>query len=178
MDRYRDRRHAGIVLGEALDHYRSQDVLVLAVPRGGVEVAAPIAAQFGAELDVIVARKLGAPGNPELAIGAVGADGVPLLDERLISRLGVSEARLAFCTSRGGFTERVVPLNRFSRMYGRRVLETIDRAISTGLLPPSPREGACRWCDFRPVCGPHEETRARRKSREPLEDLVALRQLP
>ena len=67
--------------------------VVLAVPRGGVEVAAPVARALGAPLDVVVPKKVGAPGNPELGLGAV-APGVRVLDQRLIEGLGVSEAYL------------------------------------------------------------------------------------
>lgn len=68
--------------------------VVLGVARGGVPVAAAVAAACGGTLDVVVARKLGAPLNPELAIGAVAADGEPLIDFSLVRRLGVDEAYL------------------------------------------------------------------------------------
>ena len=67
--------------------------LVLAIPRGGVVVAVPVAGALGAPLDVVVPRKLRAPFNPELAIGAV-APGVQVIDERLVRMLGVDEAYL------------------------------------------------------------------------------------
>lgn len=88
---FTDRLEAGRELGDAL---RSRDFirpLVLGVPRGGVVVAAPVAQVMGAELDVVIVRKLGAPGHPELGIGAIGAWGEPWLDQRLISILGVSQ---------------------------------------------------------------------------------------
>lgn len=94
MDGYRDRRDAGVALAAALEVYRVQQPLVLGVPRGGVSVAAEVAEAFDCDLDVAVARKVGAPGNPELAMGAVGADGVPLLDDLLIGRLGVDAERV------------------------------------------------------------------------------------
>jgi CRISPR/Cas system-associated exonuclease Cas4 (RecB family) len=90
----------------------------------------------------------------------------------------VSEARLSFSTTRGGFTERVVPMSDFARLYGTQVLETIDDAIERGILPPAPRKGACEMCDFRAVCGPLEETRAGRKERDFIDALTQLRQLP
>jgi hypothetical protein len=55
------------------------------------------------------------------------------------------------------------------------VVETIDRALARGFLPPAPRDRACAVCDFRPVCGPLEELRASRKDRRSLEELLALR---
>jgi putative phosphoribosyl transferase len=87
--RYLDRVDAGRRLADALSFLRGRpDVLVLAVPRGGVVVGAEVAQALGAPLDVIIARKIGAPGNPELAIGAVAADGTSVLDDLAISETG------------------------------------------------------------------------------------------
>ena len=90
----------------------------------------------------------------------------------------VEEARLFFCTARGGFGERVVKNDVRVRTLGRQVLETIDGAIGRGFLPPAPRAEACLHCDFHLVCGPHEEERVRRKESQPLADLAALRARP
>src|SRR5437763_14483397 len=87
---FADRREAGRRLGEALASLKGDDVVVLGIPRGGVEVAAAVAEALGTELDVIIPRKVGAPGNPELGLGAV-AEGVEVLDARLIAMLGVGE---------------------------------------------------------------------------------------
>ncbi len=95
---YRDRGDAARALAHALAPYRD-DAIVLGIPRGGVVVAGEVARALGAELDVIVARKLGAPGQPELAIGAVTADGVIFLNEELIGYLGISDAYLAAVTT-------------------------------------------------------------------------------
>jgi len=92
--RYRNREEAGERLADALDGVEFADretkPLVLGVPRGGVPVAAAIADRIGGELDVLVAHKLGAPGNPEYAIGAVAEDGTTVVDETLVERLGIS----------------------------------------------------------------------------------------
>jgi hypothetical protein len=72
---FHDRIEAGKALAELLGSYRWRDALVVGIPRGGLVVAAEVARLLDAELDVIVARKLGAPGQQELAIGAVTADG-------------------------------------------------------------------------------------------------------
>jgi len=90
----------------------------------------------------------------------------------------VESGRLFFCTSRGRFERVNIPLEGYGRLYARQVLEIVDRAVEHGALPPAPRARACDWCDFRPVCGPHEEIRARRKSAALVEDLHALRELP
>ena len=91
---FSDREEAGRELARALRSYGLDRPLVLAVPRGGVAVGAPVAEVLGGELDVIVVRKIGAPVQPELGIGAVGARGEPWLDQRLIEMLGVSATQL------------------------------------------------------------------------------------
>ena len=101
---YADRSAAGRVLAEALlgvlaDHDRDHhEVLVLALPRGGVPVAVPVAQKLDATVSVLVVRKLGAPGQPELAVGAIAAIGdrvVRVLNDHWVRRLGLSAARLA-----------------------------------------------------------------------------------
>ncbi len=87
---FQDRRRAGDMLAEKMDHYRGRHPLILAVPRGGVLVAEPLWKQLGGELDLIITRKIGAPYQPELAIGAVSGDGFIMLNEQLISRLNVN----------------------------------------------------------------------------------------
>jgi len=96
---FRDRRDAGRALAARLERYRGSDTLVLGLPRGGVVVAAEVARRLGAELDVVVARKLGAPISPEVAIGAVTASGERVLNEDLIRELDVSEAYLSGVTA-------------------------------------------------------------------------------
>jgi RecB family exonuclease len=90
----------------------------------------------------------------------------------------VSEARLSFCTSRGGFTDRVVPIGARQRRSGLEVLEIINRALEAATLVPAPKEGACRWCDFGSICGPHEERRTGAKDPRVLGDLHSLRKMP
>lgn len=89
---FRDRRDAGRQLAERLLIYSSDDVVVIGLPRGGVEVAFEIARALNAPLDVIVSRKLGAPDQPELGIGAVAQGGIMLLDEYLVRALHIPQA--------------------------------------------------------------------------------------
>jgi len=96
---FRDREQAGERLAEALGELRGDRVTVLAIPRGGVVVAAPVAKAIAAVLDVVVTRKLGAPGNPELAIGAVAA-GVRVIDDAAMGVLGVTPDYLEAETER------------------------------------------------------------------------------
>jgi len=87
-----DRDAAGRALAKALEAYRDRDdVLVLALPRGGVPVAAEVAAALGAELDLLIVRKLGAPDQPELAMGAIASGGVRVLNRDVIASRGIQE---------------------------------------------------------------------------------------
>src|SRR5512132_3866544 len=99
LRRFRDRADAGRQLAARLAPYRGQHVLVLGIPRGGVPVAAEIARKLDAELDIVVARKLGAPFQPELAIGAVTANGGRYLNRALAQEAGVTEEYLATVTA-------------------------------------------------------------------------------
>ncbi len=87
---FSDRKDAGKQLASALADFGFKEGMVLAIPRGGVVVGYEIASALNFKLDVIVPRKIGAPGNPELAIGAVTEDGTMILDDSLIMYLGVS----------------------------------------------------------------------------------------
>jgi putative phosphoribosyl transferase len=135
MRRYRDRRAAGRELAEGLAHHRESDVLVLGIPRGGVVVAAEVVEALGGSLDAVVARKLGSPWSPELAIGAIAPDGVPLVDEGMVERLGVSAAELEDEVHR-----QLAELQRRQTAYrgdrplevqGRRVV-VVDDGVATG----------------------------------------------
>lgn len=90
---FEDRAEAGRRLAEALAHLEGEDAVVLAIPRGGVEVGADVARAWGWPLDVVIPRKVRAPGNEELGLGAV-APGVRVLDERMVRSLRVSQEYL------------------------------------------------------------------------------------
>lgn len=90
-----NRTDAGRQLAQLLLPRAHPDLVVLGLPRGGVPVAAEVAAALHAPLDVIVVRKLGLPHHSEVAMGAIGEDGVRVLDEELMARAGVDEAALA-----------------------------------------------------------------------------------
>jgi predicted phosphoribosyltransferase len=90
--RFLDRRDAGNMLAERLAAYRGARPLVLGIPRGGMPVAAEVASALKADLDVIVAHKVGAPGNPEFAMGAVTANGGSFLDEHILQLIGMPVA--------------------------------------------------------------------------------------
>jgi predicted phosphoribosyltransferase len=99
--RFTDRTVAGRLLARRLMHYaRRPDVLVLALPRGGVPVAAEVARALRAPLDVFVVRKLGVPGARELAFGAIGPGGVRVLNQDVLHDAGLTDDDVAAVTSR------------------------------------------------------------------------------
>lgn len=133
---FADRRAAGTALAAALAHLPSE-ALVLAIPRGGVEVARAVADALGLELDVVVVRKLGAPRNPELAIGAVGPDGVAVLDPVVLATLPpVDPAYVEAVAAReGAEIERRLAAYRGERPALRvegRVCVIVDDGLATG----------------------------------------------
>jgi predicted phosphoribosyltransferase len=99
MDDYEafiDRRHAGRVLASRLTKYAGRDdVIVLALPRGGVPVAYEVASALGAPMDVFLVRKLGTPGHRELAMGAIASGGVRVVNDDVVQWYGISESVIA-----------------------------------------------------------------------------------
>lgn len=90
--RFENRARAGEELADAVsERHVGEDAVVLALPRGGLPVAAPVARRLDAPLDVMLVRKLGVPRNPELAMGAVASGGVRVLNHGLIRQLGIGE---------------------------------------------------------------------------------------
>jgi predicted phosphoribosyltransferase len=134
---FRDRVDAGCQLAGGLEHYRSApDLLVLALPRGGVPVAAQVARALGAPLDVWFAHKIGAPDNPEFAIGSVAETGPPHLDEETIRRM-----RIPFAYIRDEAAAQQAAMARLAARYrgtrpppviaGRNII-LIDDGVATG----------------------------------------------
>jgi len=94
MELYKDRRAAGNRLAEELVKYNIQDALVLGIPRGGVVVAARVAKKLGFPLDIIIPRKVGAPFNPEVAVGAVTQDGAVFLNHMVMDVYNISRKEI------------------------------------------------------------------------------------
>jgi putative phosphoribosyl transferase len=133
---FQDRVDAGRRLGEALRGRPGRPAVVLALPRGGVPVAAEVAHALGAPLDVILVRKLGVPAQPELAFGAIGEDDVRVLDDAIVRGKRVTAAQLAYVEARErAELLRRVDLYRAVRQQepiaGREVL-VVDDGIATG----------------------------------------------
>lgn len=131
-----DRSHAGELLAERLTPYRNKDPLILAVPRGGVAVAKPIRDKIGGVLELMITRKIGAPYQPELAIGAVTGDGFLLLNDRLVQQLGVSPAYIERAAeAERAEIERRLTLYRGKRSFFKlnaRTVLLIDDGVATG----------------------------------------------
>ena len=124
---FRDRREAGRLLAAKLTAYANRpDVIVLALPRGGVPVADEVARALGAPLDVFVVRKQGVPGSEELAMGAVATGGVRVLNDQLVNRLGIPDHLIDAVAVREG-----QELARRERLYrgGRPLLDVRDRTV-------------------------------------------------
>lgn len=88
---FADRTEAGRKLAHALAHHRGEDAVVLGLPRGGVPVAFEVARALSLPLDVLIVRKIGAPGQPELGLGAIAEGGAIFLDTELIAEVGASQ---------------------------------------------------------------------------------------
>jgi len=134
---FRDRMEAGQLLAEQLHEYeRRADAIVLALPRGGVPVGYEIATKLGLPLDVFVVRKLGVPGQPELAMGAIASGGVRVLNEDVLRAMPFAAATIAEITA-----EETREVERRERDYrdGRpapemegRVVILVDDGLATG----------------------------------------------
>jgi predicted phosphoribosyltransferase len=146
---FQDRRDAGRQLARRLTHLRGQDAIVLALPRGGIVVGYEIARALGTPLDVIVARKLGAPGNPEFGFGAIAPGGVRFLDEQTVGWLGLSEEQIDRIAA-----EEALEMERRLRRYrgGRplpdvrqRAVILVDDGLATGVTARAAIRAIRRW---------------------------------
>lgn len=161
--RFRDRRDAGRQLAELISTSELRDPVVLALPRGGVPVAFEVAQTLGAPLDVLVARKIGAPRQPELGIGAVAEGGARVVDQELARHLGLSEAEVdALAEGALAELERRVHAYRGERslppLAGRDVI-VVDDGVATGgtaeaALAAVRAQRAARVVLAVPVCSP------------------------
>jgi putative phosphoribosyl transferase len=135
--KFKNRSDAGKRLVKELEVFRGRDVIVLAIPRGGIPVGYEIARVFHAPLDVVMAKKIGAPFNPEMAIGAVTWNGAVMIDQGMVDRLQVSRDYI------GGAARQIIEgmkqtmdelrqgLGSFPKLFGRTVF-IVDDGIATG----------------------------------------------
>ncbi|MFF8320830.1 phosphoribosyltransferase [Streptomyces bobili] len=183
--RFQDRRQAGQQLAARLMEWSADgdlvDPLVLALPRGGVPVAAEVAGALGAPLDILVARKIGVPGHPETGIGAIVGDDPPVFDRRAVQMLGLSEDKLGPDVAR----ERT-ELHRRERQYrgersaphieGRTVI-VVDDGLATGATARATlrhlrRRGPARLILAVPVGAPESAAEMRSEA----DDVICLHQ--
>lgn len=133
---FRDRNEAGRLLSRELQAYSGPDTVVLGIPRGGVVMAQILANAIGARMDIVLSRKLGAPGNPELAIGAVGEDGRVFLNREIASWTAADDDYILE-EKRRQFEEIARRIARYravrpkASLEGRRVIVT-DDGVATG----------------------------------------------
>ena len=155
---FEDRFEAGRLLAERLSAYRGRpDVIVLALPRGGVPVGYEVARALGAPLDVFLVRKLGVPGHDELAMGAVASGGVLVLNEDLVSGLGIPEDVIEAVAQR-----EEQELSRRERLYrgdrprneleGKTVI-LVDDGLATGASMRAAIAAVCKQRPARIVVG-------------------------
>lgn len=126
--RFRDRREAGCALAAELRRMKIEAPVVVALPRGGVPVAHEVAMALGAPLDIALVRKLGAPRQPELAIGALGEDGTLIVDRDTIASLGIGSAEIESIVRR-----EAAELERRRDLY-RRGGDAVDVAGRTAIV--------------------------------------------
>lgn len=127
MRRFSNRAQAGRDLGRSLERYAGRDdVIVLGLPRGGLPVAREVAHALGAPLDVYLVRKLGVPGHPELAMGAIASGGVRVLNSEVVTMLGITDDTIATVAAQEG-----LELERRDREYrgGRPAPELAGRTV-------------------------------------------------
>ncbi len=173
--RFQDRRDAGRRLAALLESFRDERPVVVGIPRGGVPVAAEVARILGAPLDVVIVRKIGAPQNPEFAIGALAEGGIHVLSERTVRALGLSDVELGALIARveGELAERRLRYRgaRGPAQLGGRTAILVDDGLATGrsalAAVRSLRErGASRVILAVPVAAPESAQELRRHADE------------
>ncbi len=182
-DIFSDRRDAGRQLGVQLGRYKAENPIVLALPRGGVPVGYEVARALGAPFDVYVVRKLGAPRQPELGIGAIAPGGVLVLDNDTILMLGITEQEIERIVAE----EKVEMERRLHRFRGDKptpnlrdqTIILVDDGLATGVTAYAAIQALrqtkpCKIVLAVPVCS----TQSASALGAEVEDLVCLKPRP
>jgi len=146
---FASRREAGEKLASKLEEYKKEKAIVLAIPRGGVIIGSVIAKKLGLPLKVLITRKIGAPGNPELAIGAVGPDGLRIINWELVSQLGVENDYLSQETEKES-----LKIEKKQAKFGQGKLEIKNKTVilvDDGIATGSTVEVAVLWLKYNKV---------------------------
>jgi putative phosphoribosyl transferase len=174
--RFKNRADAGRQLARIMpESLKGLDPVILALPRGGVPVAAEIARAWGLSIDVLIVRKIGVPGAEEVGMGAIASGGIMVLDENLIARLGLGEEQVdAVVRRETGELHRREKLYRGSRPFpdlADRTVILVDDGIATGSTMMAAISllrslGAGRIVVAAPVAAPDTAERLREKADE------------
>lgn len=136
MEIFRNRQEAGILLAQKLKKYCNENPIVFGMPRGGVVVAFEIAKALNAPLDVIVSRKIGAPDQPEFAIGAIAPNNIVIFDESLLAQLGLDKTSIQpYIQTEQKEMERRIQLYRGNKPFPdlrNRTVVIVDDGLATG----------------------------------------------
>lgn len=142
---FKSREEAAELLAQKLQNYKGKDAIILAVPRGGVVVGKTLAKKLSLPLDIVVTRKIGAPNQPELAIGAVGPEGAKFIDWGLAMRAGADEDYLKFKIEE----QKKEVGKRFSKFRkGKKALELKGKIVivtDDGIATGATIEAAVAW---------------------------------
>src|SRR5687768_13862385 len=132
---FSNRREAGVALAAKLQHYAARtDVVVLALPRGGVPVAFEVAESLGAALDIFLVRKLGMPGHPEYAMGAIASGGVRVLSADLVRAYNIPQSAIDIIVRKEQQERREREYRRGAALTDlrRRIVILVDDGLATG----------------------------------------------
>jgi putative phosphoribosyl transferase len=135
--KFKNRSQAGKMLAKELSAYKGKDIIVLAIPMGGVPVGYEIAIEYNAPMDLVMSKKIGAPFNSELAIGAVTWNGAVMIDQAMVDRWQVpreyisAESKRIYAEMNSQIDELRGDLGNFPKLYGR-VVFIVDDGIATG----------------------------------------------
>ena len=134
---FKDRKEAGRKLTEKLAKYTNEkDIIVLALPRGGVAIGAEIAKKIGASLDVIITRKIRFPGEPEFAIGAIAENGKVALDDQIVKRYNIAQSYLdeEICIQKAEIERRLIAYRGGEKLVfiKDKTVILVDDGVATG----------------------------------------------